>query len=87
MTRTLLLLAIAACGTTPLPAGAVCKTTADCESNLMCLDFAQFSGSNCMTVGKSCSTTCTDDASCAPLGTNFKCLATCTTAKACAMTQ
>jgi hypothetical protein len=86
MTRTLLLFAIAACGTTPLPPGAVCKATADCESNLMCLDVAQFAGSACTTVGKSCSTSCTTDASCASLGSNFKCFATCTAgAMACEM--
>lgn len=78
-------LALSACATDSLPAGAVCKATADCDSDLTCLDIAQINGASCMVVGKTCSTTCTDDASCAPLGASFKCFATCTTDKVCAM--
>jgi hypothetical protein len=86
MTRILIIVALAACGTSSLPAGAKCTATADCDSGLTCLDVAQFSGTTCTTVGKTCSTTCTDDPSCAPLGANFKCFATCTADKVCAMT-
>jgi hypothetical protein len=78
-------LALAACGTTPLPAGAVCKATADCEADLSCLDLGQFSGTTCTVVGKSCTKTCADDAGCASLGANFKCFASCGTDKVCAM--
>jgi hypothetical protein len=85
--RALLLgcLLISGCADSPLPAGAVCKATADCDTDLMCLDVAQFSGTACTVVGKSCSKTCTDDPSCASLGANFRCFATCTADKACEM--
>ena len=76
---------LAACGTTPLPAGAVCKATLDCEAELSCLDLGQFNGTACTVIGKSCTKTCTDDAGCASLGTNFKCFATCSTDKVCAL--
>jgi len=81
----LLAVALAGCGTTALPAGARCTATVDCETDLSCLDLGQFSGSVCTVPGKTCTTTCTDDASCAPLGANFKCFATCGTDKVCAM--
>jgi len=81
--RTLMILALASCASDSLPAGAVCEATSDCETSLSCLDVAQFTGTTCMVVGKTCTTTCTDDASCSALGANFKCFATCTTEKAC----
>jgi hypothetical protein len=80
------ILILSACSSdSTLPPGAVCKTTDDCDSDLTCLDIAQVTSTSCMVVGKTCSTTCTDDASCAPLGANFRCFATCTTDKVCAM--
>ena len=80
------ILILSACGTDGgLPASAKCDATDDCESGLTCLDIAQVTPTSCMVVGKICSTTCTDDTSCAPLGANFKCFATCTTDKVCAM--
>jgi hypothetical protein len=87
MKATLLIALLGACGTDPLPPGAVCKVTADCDSakNLMCLDVAQFSGPQCTVVGQSCSIACTDDSSCTVLGTNFKCFAGCGTQKTCEM--
>jgi len=75
--------ALVACSSSPLPAGAECSASSDCDKGLMCLGVAQFTGSACTTVGKTCSTTCTDDPSCAPLGSAFKCFATCTTDKVC----
>jgi hypothetical protein len=74
---------VSACGTSDLPAGAVCEATADCEGGLSCLDIAQINGTTCTVVGKTCSTTCANDAACAPLGANFRCFATCTTEKVC----
>lgn len=87
MLRALVLVTtLAACSSSStLPAGAVCKANGDCDTPLSCLDVAQFNGSACTVVGKSCSHTCTDDASCAGLGSNFKCFATCTTDKVCEM--
>lgn len=76
----------AACGTNPLPAGAVCKQASDCESGLGCLDVAQFSGSACTVVGKACSKTCTTAADCASLGSNFQCFAGCGADKTCEQT-
>jgi hypothetical protein len=81
-----LVIALAACGTTPLPAGAVCKQTADCATGLSCLDVAQFTGTTCSVVGKSCSIVCTNDAGCATLGANFKCFMGCGADKFCAAT-
>ncbi len=83
MKAALLVLALGACATSPLPPGAVCKQTSDCESDLMCLDVAQFSGSTCTVVGKSCSKVCTIDTDCASLGANFKCFAGCGADKTC----
>lgn len=77
MRWTLLIALCVACGTSPLPPGAVCKQSSDCESGLGCLDVAQFNGSMCTVVGKSCSKTCTGDPDCAGLGSNFKCFAGC----------
>jgi hypothetical protein len=85
-----LVIAIAAlggCGTTALPAGAVCKQTADCEADLMCLDIAQINGTTCTVVGKACSVVCLDDMGCAMLGPKFKCFAGCGTDKFCGATQ
>ena len=76
----------AACGTNPLPAGAVCKATSDCEGGLDCLDVAQINGSTCMVVGKACSKTCTTAADCASLGSNFQCFAGCGSAMTCGAT-
>ncbi len=83
--RVLLVALVCSCGTSSsdLPAGAVCHETADCAPDLMCLDYAQVTSTSCMTLGKLCSTTCVNDASCAPLGANFKCFATCTADKVC----
>jgi hypothetical protein len=81
----IVLLLVSACGTDSLPAGGVCKQTSDCDSDLMCLDVAQFSGTTCMVVGKSCSITCQDDAGCASLGSNFRCFAGCGADKVCGM--
>jgi len=83
MKAAILLLVLVACATSPLPPGAVCKQTADCESDLMCLDVAQFSGATCTVVGKSCSKVCTGDGDCASLGANFKCFAGCGADKTC----
>jgi len=79
--------ALGACGTTALPAGAVCKATADCEADLMCLDVAQTTGGSCTVVGKACSVVCQNDMGCAMLGTNFKCFSGCGTDKFCGATQ
>ena len=76
---------VAACGTDSLPAGAVCKQTSECESGLMCLDVAQFSGTSCTVVSKACSITCTDDSGCASLGSSFRCFAGCGAEKFCGM--
>ncbi len=83
--RVILLALVCSCGTSSsdLPAGAVCDETADCDTGLMCLDFAQVTSTSCMTIGKLCSTPCVNDASCAPLGADFKCFATCTAEKVC----
>ena len=85
MWRTLVVVvALAACSSSStLPATAVCKASSDYDKGLSCLDFAQFTGSACMNVGKQCTITCTDDPSCASLGSDFKCFATCTTDKVC----
>jgi hypothetical protein len=88
MTKLMMMVALlGACGTDALPPGAVCTATTDCETanNLMCLDVAQFTGTACAVIGKSCSIACTDDTSCAVLGTNFKCFAGCGTQKTCEM--
>lgn len=81
--RILLVSLVCSCGTSALPAGAVCDATSDCDDGLTCLEFAQITGTSCMVVGKQCSTTCIDDTSCAPLGANFRCFATCTADKMC----
>jgi len=87
MLRALVIFVAACTSTSTLPAGAVCKVTADCDHGLQCLDVAQFSGSACTVVGKSCSIACTDNPSCASLGSNFMCFATCGADKDCQMTQ
>ena len=81
-------LAIAACGTTPLPAGAECTQTSDCESSLSCLEVAQFSGTTCTVVDHACSITCTGttDTACQTLGPNFTCFAGCGSAMTCGTT-
>lgn len=73
-----LVLILAACGTSSLPAGAACTQSSACESGLSCLDVAQFNGSACSVVGQSCSIACTAGGSaCASLGSNFMCFAGC----------
>ena len=86
MLRVLVVVVLAACGTSPLPAGAVCKQTSDCETDLSCLDVAQFSGSACTVVGKACSKTCSTDPDCASLGSSFRCFAGCGSDKTCGAT-
>jgi len=81
--RILLLLAITACGTTPLPPSAVCEQTDECEDGLACLEIGQTNGGSCMVVGKVCSITCTDDTHCMTLGPNFRCFAGCGAEKVC----
>ncbi len=80
------LVLVAACGTSQLPAGAQCTATADCDTDLSCLDLAQFSGSACSVIGKTCSKVCTDDGGCASLGSSFKCFAGCGSAMTCGAT-
>jgi hypothetical protein len=79
-----IVLVLAACGTNPLPAGAVCKQSNDCEAGLSCLELAQFTGPTCTVVGETCTVTCQHDTDCATLGTNFKCFATCGSDMTCA---
>jgi hypothetical protein len=78
--------AAVACGTSQLPAGAQCMQSSDCDTDLSCLDLAQFSGSACSVVGKTCSKVCADDTGCASLGSNFKCFAGCGSAMSCGAT-
>ena len=86
--RFALLFLVACSSSSTLPAGAVCKATADCDKGLMCLEVAQFgSGSACTVIGMSCSLPCTDNSSCSSLGSSFACFATCSTDKDCQMTQ
>src|SRR5512135_83384 len=77
MLRWLVVVALAACGTSALPAGAVCKQTSDCESDLQCLELGQFSGSACTVVGKVCSKVCSTSTDCASLGSSYMCFASC----------
>ena len=79
-------IALASCGTTTLPAGTACQQPADCDSGLSCLDLAQFTGTMCTVVGKSCSITCTIDSDCANLGATYKCFAGCGATKSCGNT-
>ena len=83
MWRALTFVALVGCSTSTLPASAACSASSDCDKGLMCLDFAQINGSACMNVGKQCTIACTDDASCASLGSAFRCFATCTADKVC----
>ncbi|HET9990368.1 MAG TPA: hypothetical protein VFQ65_17675 [Kofleriaceae bacterium] len=86
MIRIAILSALAACGTSSLPAGAQCSQTSECDANLMCLDLAQFSGSACSVIGKTCTKVCADDPGCTSLGSNFKCFAGCGSAMTCGAT-
>lgn len=86
MLRVLVMVVLGACGTSPLPAGAVCKQTGDCEADLTCLDVGQFSGSACTVVGKTCSKTCSTNADCAALGSSFMCFAGCGSDMVCGAT-
>lgn len=79
-------IALAACSSSS-SAGDSCAVTADCGADLQCLDVAQFTGTSCMNVGKSCSIACTDDASCATLGSGFKCFQGCGAFKTCGATD
>jgi hypothetical protein len=84
----MLILLFAGCTTSSsLPAGAVCQQTTDCDAALQCLDLAQFTGSACSVIGKTCSLACTADTSCASLGSNFKCFAGCGSAMTCGETE
>ena len=84
--RSLIFFALAACASSSLPAGAECSQTSDCSSGLTCLEFGQFSGSACTTVGKMCSSTCTSNTDCGHLGPSFTCLASCGSAMVCGAT-
>ena len=86
MIRIALLTALAACGTSSLPAGAQCSQTSECDTDLMCLDLAQFTGSACSVVGKTCTKVCTGDPGCTSLGSNFKCFAGCGSDMTCGAT-
>lgn len=86
MIRIALVTALAACGTSSLPAGAQCSQTSDCDTDLMCLDLAQFTGSACSVVGKTCTKVCTGDPACTSLGSNFKCFAGCGSDMTCGAT-
>jgi hypothetical protein len=86
MLKLLAAVMLVGCGTSALPAGAVCKQTGDCDTDLMCLDVGQFSGSACTVVGKTCSKTCAADSDCASLGSSFHCFAGCGSDKICGAT-
>lgn len=85
--RTVLLIALASCGTSSLPAGAECHATSECDTGLDCLDLAQFAGSACTVIAKTCSKTCTGDPGCADLGAGYKCFAGCGSAMTCGPTE
>lgn len=63
-----------------------CSTTADCNTGLSCLGFAQFDDAGCTEVGKACSTPCQTDADCAKLGPKQVCFAGCGATKFCGAT-
>jgi hypothetical protein len=88
MTRAISILvlcaAAAGCDPAPLPAGAVCEETTDCEDGLACLQLGQVSGGACTVVGTICSITCADDTACGALGADFHCFATCGADMVCA---
>jgi hypothetical protein len=86
MIRIVLLAALAACSTSSLPAGAQCSQTSECDTDLMCLDLAQFTGSACSVIGKTCSKVCADDTGCTSLGSGYKCFAGCGSDKTCGAT-
>jgi hypothetical protein len=86
MLRVLVVVVLAACGTDAKPAGGVCDQTSDCALGLDCLEIAQFNGSACTVVGKTCSNTCMNDTDCFTLGSNFHCFATCGSAMVCGAT-
>lgn len=86
MLKLLAVVMLVGCGTSASPAGAVCSQSSECDANLMCLDLAQFSGSACTVVGKTCSKTCSTDPDCASLGSNFRCFAGCGSDKTCGAT-
>ena len=78
--------ALAACGTSSKPAGAVCTDSSECEAAQSCLELGQFSGSACTVVGKVCSKSCTSNGDCAELGSAFMCFASCGSAMVCGAT-
>ena len=67
--------------------GEGCVRNNECASNA-CLPFAVFppDGGPCTTVAMACSLVCDVDTDCAPLGSKFKCFATCGSAKSCLAT-
>lgn len=73
----LVMLLFAACGTAPLPAGAVCEKTDTCEDGLECLPMSEFSADSCEDVGYLCTTSCDGDGDCLSLGASYKCFETC----------
>ena len=75
--------ALAACGTSAKPAGAVCSDTSECETGQACLELGQFTGSACTVAGKVCTTTCQTSADCEGLGSSFMCFASCGSAMIC----
>jgi hypothetical protein len=80
------LVALAACGTSTKPAGAVCSQMTECESSLDCLELGQFSGSACTAAGKVCTHSCQQRGDCTDLGSNFDCFATCSGGSICGAT-
>lgn len=79
------------CGLNPLPAGAVCEGTADCDDGLSCIDLAVHSKpSECEVVGQMCSVHCRTDKDCEGLGKEgetFKCLEGCGDAASCGLVE
>jgi hypothetical protein len=74
----LVLVALVACTSSSLPAGAACSGSgADCDDGLSCLQFGEFVGSACSVVGDMCTKTCGSNGDCASLGSNFMCFASC----------
>ena len=81
-----LVMTLTACGSSS-SVGDTCVMSSDCDADLQCLDVAQFTGTMCMNVGKACSIVCTDDSSCATLGTGYKCFQGCGAFKTCGATN
>ncbi len=85
-----LLLALAACGTSSPSQGAAstsCSTDGDCAAELACLAFATFGpDGGCSEGARACSTPCSTDVDCAALGAKYKCFAGCGSVKFCGAT-